>query len=263
MKKNELMTGDIVVMRSGLLAVVIRNEKENYLLFQTGGWESLDDYNDDMVCEYDPDSDAGMHVYRVPSGGISFSDYEDEEPIYERDYTWTKPTEEEIVAATEAARIEREAKEAELRTQAEETRKNNISIISQFYYGNRTGTEVNRDRIDYFLRGYQGNYHPDDIEDVARKTVLVPGTDNIVIVYDQTQEDRYVNVDFPERYAQDGAKYLERWGEELKMHISCEIPELGFKIHTRCFACRMDKNGVFQSLEDADIEKFIHYFPVK
>ena len=254
MKKNELMTGDIVVMRTGLLAVVIRNEKEDYLLFQNGGWESMDDYNDNMVCEYDPDSDAVMQVYRVPSGGISFSDYEDEEPVYERDYTWVKPTEEEMAAAVEAARIDREAKNTELRIQAEETRTNNIAIISQFYYGNRTGTEISREHIDFFLRGYQ---------DVVRKTILVPGTDDIVIVYDQTQEDRYVNVDFPERYAQDGAKYFERWGDELKMHVSCEIPELGFKIHTRCFACRMDENGVFQSLEDADIEKFIHYFPVK
>lgn len=263
MKKNELMTGDIVVMRSGLLAVVIRNEKEDYLLFQNGGWESMDDYNDDMVCEYDPDSDAVMQVYRVPSGGISFSDYEDEEPVYERDYTWVKPTEEEMAAAVETARIEREAKEAELRTLAEETRKNNISIISQFYYGNRTGTEISREHIDFFLRGYQGYYRPEDIEDVVRKTILVPGTDDIVIVYDQTQEERYVNVDFPEIYAQDGAKYLDRWGEELKMHVSCEIPEIDFKIHTRCFACRMDENGVFQSLEDADAEKFIRYFPVK
>ena len=263
MKKNELMTGDIVVMRSDLLAVVIRNEKEDYLLFQNGGWESLDDYNNDMVYVYDPDDDAVMQVYRVSSGGISFSDYEDEDPIYERDYAWVKPTEEEMAVAAEAARSEREVKGNELRALAEEDRKNNISIISQFYYGNRTGTEINRDHIDYFLRGYQGDYRPEWIKDVVRKTVLVPGTDNVVIVYDQTQEERYVNVDFPEIYAQDGAKYLDRWGEELKMHVSCEIPEIGFKIHTRCFACRMDQNGVFQSLEDADVEKFIHYFPAK
>jgi hypothetical protein len=89
MKKNELMTGDIVVMRSGLLAVVIRNSKEDYLMFQNSGWESLTDYTDDMVYEYD--NDAVMQVYRVTSGGISFSDYEDEEPVYERDYTWVRP----------------------------------------------------------------------------------------------------------------------------------------------------------------------------
>lgn len=264
MKKNELMTGDIVVMRSGLLGVVIRNAQEDYLLYQSNGLESLEDYDDDMNWLYGSgdDSDSVMLIYRNEYGAIGFNDFEDIEPIYERDYNWVRPTEEEIAAA-DAARIEKEAKDAELRIQEEEAIENNIAIISQFYYGNRTGTEISRDHIDFFLRGHQGYYRPEDIEDVVRKTTLVPGTDDIVIVYDQAQEDRYVNVDFPEIYAQDGAKYLDRWGEELKMHVSCEIPEIGFKIHTRCFACRMDENGIFQSLEDTDVNKFIHYFPIK
>ena len=145
------------------------------------------------------------------------------------------------------------------------TTNNSIFIISQFFYGNRTGTEVERDWVDHFLRGHisREHYSPIDVQDVVRKTVRVPGSENIVIVYDQTQEDRYVNVEFPEIYAEDGAEYLARWGEELKMHVSCEIPEIGFKIHTRCFACRMDKNGVLQSLEGDDYRQFIHYFPAR
>ena len=39
-------------------------------------------------------------------------------------------------------------------------------------------------------------------EKVERKIVIVPGTDNLVIVYDQLQEDHYVNVKFPEQYAE-------------------------------------------------------------
>ena len=145
------------------------------------------------------------------------------------------------------------------------TTNNSIFIISQFFYGNRTGTEVERDWVDHFLRGHisREHYSPIDVQNVVRKTVRVPGSENIVIVYDQTQEDRYVNVEFPEIYAEDGAEYLARWGEELKMHVSCEIPEIGFKIHTRCFACRMDKNGVLQSLEGDDYRQFIHYFPAR
>ena len=145
------------------------------------------------------------------------------------------------------------------------TTNNSIFIISQFFYGNRTGTEVERDWVDHFLRGHisHEHYSPIDIQDVVRKIVRVPGSENIVVVYDQTQEDRYVNVEFPEIYAEDGEEYLERWGEELKMHVSCEIPEIGFKIHTRCFACRMDENGVLQSLEGDDYKQFIHYFPAR
>lgn len=143
--------------------------------------------------------------------------------------------------------------------------KNSIFVISQHFYGNRTGTSVDRDRVGYFLRGHLSNeiYDHEDVQDVVCKTVSVPGTENIVIVYDQTQEDRYVNVEFPEIYAEEGAYYLERWGEELKMHVSCEIPEIGFKIHTRCFACRMDEAGVLQSLEQDDYKAFVHYFPAR
>ena len=92
MRKADLMTGDIVVLKTGSLGVVIRNEKEDYLLFQAGGWESLDDYSEDMIYQYSEDNtDAIMQVYRVSSGGISFSDYYDEEMVYERDYTWVRP----------------------------------------------------------------------------------------------------------------------------------------------------------------------------
>lgn len=142
-------------------------------------------------------------------------------------------------------------------------RENNISIIAQYFYGNRTGTQISRDHIDYFLRGNLSPKPCDykEVQDVVRKTICVPGSENIVIVYDQTQEDRYVNVEFPEMYAQYGAEYLESWGEKMKMHVSCEIPEIGFRIHTRCFACRMDESGALQSLEENDYKKFIHYFP--
>ena len=144
-------------------------------------------------------------------------------------------------------------------------KENTIFIISQFFYGNRTGTEITLDWVDHFLRGQLSHelFGPEDIQDVVRKIVRVPGHENIVIVYDQTQEDRYVNEEFPRYYAEDDADYLARWGEELKMHVSCEIPEIGFKIHTRCFACRMNEYGVLQSLEENDYKQFIHYFPVR
>ena len=146
-----------------------------------------------------------------------------------------------------------------------ETKNNSIFIIAQYFYGNRTGTEVDRNEVDYFLRGEISReyFQPEDIQNVERKFIRVPGSENIVIVYDQTQEDEYVNEEFPRYYAEDGADYLARWGEELKMHVSCEIPEIGFKIHTRCFACRMDDNGILQSLVGDDYKQFINYFPTK
>ena len=137
--------------------------------------------------------------------------------------------------------------------------------MAQQFYGNRTGTEVRRDELDYFLRGCLSRevYKYEDLSTMDRCIVHVPGAEHIAIVYDQTQEDEYVNVEFPKLYADMHEWYREGTGREMTMPISCEIPEINFKIHTRCIACRMDKNGVLQSLEDDDYKHFIHYFPEK
>ena len=136
-----------------------------------------------------------------------------------------------------------------------------IFIVAQQFYGNRTGTEINREDINFFLEGILSpELFPDEDNTVDRRIIRVPNTDNIVIVYDQNQEDYYVNVKFPKHYARNAEKYKEQTGGEFTMQVSCKIPELDFEIHTRCFACRIDENGEFQSLENGDGEKFTQYF---
>jgi hypothetical protein len=46
---------------------------------------------------------------------------------------------------------------------------------------------------NYFLRGYIDDklFGSEVVENVERKYIRVPGSENIVIVYDQTQENRY------------------------------------------------------------------------
>ena len=102
MTKKDLMNGDIVVLRSGLVGVVIINGDTSYLMFQNEGWEELDDYyNDDMIApdftEYDGEPDSIMQVYRTEYG-FSFSDFDEYEPIYIRDVNWLRPSKEEMEA---------------------------------------------------------------------------------------------------------------------------------------------------------------------
>ena len=139
--------------------------------------------------------------------------------------------------------------------------KNNTSIfvIAQGFYGNRTGTEIHREKVDAFLRGNMDGILDSD-EVVDRKIFRVPGAEHIAIVYDQNQEDEYVNVTFPERYAENAEEYRSRTGKEMTMYVTCEIPEIGFKIHTRCFACRIDEGDELHSLEAGDYKHFIQYF---
>ncbi len=264
MKKEELNTGDIIVNRAGYLGVVLKSE--DYILYQEIGADWLFEFNDDLTFNDDSYRDGDiMQVFR----GCTFMDVEDECPYWERDEQWVRPTD-EMRREHEAQREQKRQEELEkMRKLAEEkdaeTKKDLIFIVAQYFYGNQTGTEIKPDNVDYFLRGCIGNdcRNEKEIQDVVRKIVHVPNSENIVIVYDQTQEDQYVNIKFPEMYAKEGKEYKERWGEELTMPVSCEIPEIGFKIHTRCFACRMDKNGMLQSLENGDEEKFIHFFPIK
>ena len=139
-----------------------------------------------------------------------------------------------------------------------------ISIVAQGFYGNCTATKIAKAKIDRLLKGYISDDLPcSKTPDVELRFIKVPGADHIVIVYDQKQEDDYVNVEFPEYYAREGANYRELWGDELKMHVTCEIPELNFILHTRCFACRIDNNGEFQSLQEQDTPHFLRFFPVK
>ena len=116
-----------------------------------------------------------------------------------------------------------------------------ITVMAQAFYGNRTITEVFADEIDMFLLGwldsklYKKYTKP---EDIKRIVVKIPKNDNLVLVYNQVEEDENV------------ADHI--------LETAC-IPEIGLTLHSRCFVCRIDENGNFKSLEDGDIDKFINY----
>lgn len=261
MKKENLNTGDIIVNRAGYLGVVLMDE--DYILYQEIGMDLLEEFNDDLIYNDDDYREGDiMQVYR----GCTFINLEDNKPWWERDKHWVRPDAKERKARETLMEKKRQEKVEEMRKIESESQKQNdrIHIISQYFYGNRTGTEISRNLISHFLRGcLDESCGMEAVQDAAIQMIQVPHADNIVIVYDQTQEERYVHVEFPEIYARESADYLKDWGAEMKMHVSCEIPEIGVKIHTRCFACRIDENGILQSLENGDYRKFIHYFPIR
>lgn len=241
MTKKDLMTGDIIVNRSGYLGVILKDE--DMVLYQTIGADMLFEFNDDLTFDDEDYRDGDiMQVYR----GNTFWDVDNDEdaPFYQRDYQWHRPSKEEREAHEKALEEERQKKLAEMRASEQSEQDNKIFIVAQCFYGNRTGLEIKRTDVDSFLLGYTSSV---DLsltgEVVDRKIVRVPGTDNVVIVYDQKQEN-------------------ENIAECHTNNVSCKIPEIDFEIHTRCFACRIDENGELKSLENGDSEKFIEYFVV-
>ena len=270
MKKEELMNGNIVATRDGYLGVVIKygdGSDDGYILYQEIGMDDLMLFNDDLTCEDGEDWDI-MEVFGYHSGTYSFYEIETGNPMpdWSREPDWQRPTPKEREAR--AAEFERQRlqrieewrqQEEERRKLAEERRKDCISIITQAFYGNRTGTEIRRDDVKSFIRGNLSPRPGDDFSDVELRTIPVPSDENIVIVYDQTREDEYLHSDL----ARMAEERFKEFGEYPYYYITCSIPELGVELHTRCFACRIDENGVFQSLEDGDGEKFIDYFPLR
>ena len=248
MKKNELRNGDIVITRDGFMGVVIKTEVEEYIMYSNeGGYDLLEDYNEEMVHEYDPEEANIMQVYRADSGVCSFFDYEDFEPIFERDDAWTRPTKEEMEAREEVKKIEHEKEKAEMKKRMENAQKHLITIMTQAFYGNRTITQIKKDGVDGFVLG---NVDGDVMtwQKVDRTIVRVPGTDNLVIIYNGIKEVEAL---------QRKEKALKEKGYEMKP--LAVIPEENLEIYSRCIVCRMNEIGELESLQNDDYDKFMHY----
>lgn len=125
--------------------------------------------------------------------------------------------------------------------------KKNILIVAQAFYGNRTTTEICEDDMDRFILGYLTASLPID-EKIDRSIIHIPGSDNIVFVYNKYEEEN-------SRELRD--RFLEKDNWEMKPLAA--IPEMDLVLYSRCIACRMNANGGFESLEDEDFSKFMHY----
>ena len=122
-----------------------------------------------------------------------------------------------------------------------------MCIISQAFYGNRTGTEIRRENIDRFILGYQTD-DVDVTEAIDRTVIHLPGSDNLVLVYNKYQEEERL-------------KIKERALREDNYVIKplAAIPELNLEIYSRCIVCRMNADGVFESLAEGDFEIWDRY----
>lgn len=122
-----------------------------------------------------------------------------------------------------------------------------ICIISQAFYGNRTGTEIRRENIDRFILGYQC----DDLavtEPVDRTIFHLPGSDNLVLIYNKYQGEERLEV--KERALRE---------DNYVIKPLAAIPELNLEIYSRCIVCRMNANGEFESLSEGDFEIWGRY----
>ena len=115
-----------------------------------------------------------------------------------------------------------------------------ISIISQAFYGNRTGTELRGESIDRFILGYQTDGVTPRLP-IDRSIIRLPGTKKVVLIYNKYFE----------------AEWLEKKDRALRednyeIKPLAIIPELDLKIFSRCIACRMNDDGKLESIKEED-----------
>lgn len=112
-----------------------------------------------------------------------------------------------------------------------------IFVIAQAFYGNRTGTTIKREDVDCIILGYLDSSLVNH-EQIDRTIIRIPNSDQLVLIYNKYQEA------------------LKNKGKHKPLAV---IPEEHIEIYSRCIVCRMDENGVLQSLQDGDSEKFMKY----
>ena len=92
---KDLKTGDIIIQRAGHIGLYMDRDGDGYgvVIYQAGGYDAMDCFNDDLTDAVNgPEFDI-MQVYRVDPGmeAISFADYTEGDLIFEREPSWTRP----------------------------------------------------------------------------------------------------------------------------------------------------------------------------
>lgn len=125
----------------------------------------------------------------------------------------------------------------------EEIKMNNktLTIMAQAFYGNRTITTIKADKIDSFILGYIDSSLMDGRDTIDRTVIKVPNTENLVIIYNKYEEDKY-------REDEDVTK------------PTVIIPEKDLTLYSRCIACRLNDDDSFTDIEEEDINIINKYF---
>ena len=146
--KDDLRSCDVVVRRDGCLGIVVKSGNELVIVYQTGGFDTLDEFDDDLLnathFEDEKQFDI-MAVYRSPGVGNGFKLY------YE-----------------EKHREERKRCDAQRAAECSVMPKRDvIHVMVQAFYGNRVITMADTEKVDQLIHG---NPTYMDME-VDRKTV--------------------------------------------------------------------------------------------
>ena len=129
-----------------------------------------------------------------------------------------------------------------------------MAILIQHFYGNRTVTFINPDEFDAVMLGDLDAKIFEETHDrkkIDRTIIRIPDTENLVLVYNKYQEEEHLKE--LQHFIQEVYKRKDRFNP------SAVIPEKGIVLYSRCIACRINEDGALVSLEEEDCPKVVKY----
>lgn len=134
--------------------------------------------------------------------------------------------------------------------------KNNdqMAILAQGFYGNRTVTFIDSGDFDAMLLGYLDAGLFNKMRDkgkIDRTIIRLPDTENLVLVYNRySEEERLKELQI----------FIQKIHEnKFRFNPTVVIPEMGIVLYSRCFVCRINENGELISLKEEDCPKVMKY----
>ena len=129
-----------------------------------------------------------------------------------------------------------------------------MAILIQHFYGNRTVTFIDPDKFDAIMLGDLDAKKIEETHDrkkIDRTIIRIPDTENLVLVYNKYQEEEHLKE--LQHFIQEVYKRKDRFNP------SAVIPEKGIVLYSRCIACRINEDGALVSLEEEDCPKVVKY----
>lgn len=130
-----------------------------------------------------------------------------------------------------------------------ETKREMMYVMFQALYGNRVVFRIPEEDVDMYIQGCMSreDFNPERNK-IDRTIVPLPGTENLVLIYNKYQEERRLKRD---------EERLRVTGHEAKP--LAVIPELDLKIYSRPAVCRISEDGHLESLQPEDMEAACKY----
>ena len=238
---EDLKSGDIVTMRCQEMGVVLADI--GVIILRSSGLCYLDEYTEDLRFNCSPEGRVPERdIMEVRRGALCPVGFEDRLPSVVLFQRGEEPEEECEEESFDEAFLEM-LREVEARSEKDGA----LTIMIQAIYGNQTITQIEPENLDALILGYL-DYSLPVTEPIDRSFVRIPGSEELVLVYNRYREESRLE-----------ERDRLRREENYELKPLAVIPELDLRLYSRCAALRMQEDGTLTSILPGDEEVLCRY----